>query len=171
MDSRCLRLSKSTPVGFEFDLLLSSLGITVSKVPNIAEREEQRLYELVAAQSGVARLSTRPHLFNLVTNYDPFAPTANDISTYGFVEAKKKTLIESLNIAVEAIHEGWGPGPGECYRVAFVKTPLEPALQGALLNWDIQVSYPYMISSIEVLILPRKPIPRSVSSLRKICSL
>jgi len=152
---------------FDLDKLLLDVGITTCMVSNIAKHEDQRSYEFVATPSCVASLSTRLKTFNIKIEYDPLVPAANNID--GHVVAKRKARVRLIENAVEAVREGWGPGPEESCRSAVEKAGSRTALQGALLYWDISVSDPCMLSPIHLLILSRKPIHRSLSISRIIC--
>lgn len=133
---------------FDLDQILRDSGITMKTVPYIVKNENQRSYELVVAMPCLDLLSKIPRDFRLVVNYDPFEPAVEDIRIHGIWEAKNRARISTLNNAAEAIRNGWGYGPGECYRNVIGKAGLVIALEKAILNWDIQVTYLHIYPSI-----------------------
>ena len=110
-------------------------------VPNIVEKDPRSSYDLVVATSRLSLLSEKLHDFEVVMNYNPFKPAEADVRIHGRYEADKIARVNSLNNAVEAIRNGWGPGPVECYQNAAKKVGLQTALEQSILNWDIHVSY------------------------------
>lgn len=158
---------KIPPKDFDLDKVLLDLNITVNMVPSIVEHEAPGSYELVVAEPCLGLLSSNLHGFKLAVGYDPFAPAEDDIRIHGIVEAKKRARVRSLSNAAKAIRKGWRPGAEECYRDATRKVGLETALERAILNWDIQVSYPHIVSPAHLLIPPRKPNLKSLSVLRE----
>lgn len=104
------------------------------------EHKDRGSYELVVATSYLHLLSEKFHDFQLVVDYNPFEPAEDDIRIHGICEAKYRARANSLNNAVNAIRNGWGCEPAECYRNATRKAGLRTTLERALLNWDIQVS-------------------------------
>ena len=131
---------ETLPEDFDLDKALSRSGITVNMVPNIAHKDRAS-YELVVAASRLHLLSRSYPTFILIADYDPFKPAEADIRIHGLEEAKKKARVSSLNNAVEAIRNGWGDGPAECYQNAARKAGLESALESSILHWDIKVSF------------------------------
>ena len=129
------------PKDFDLDQKLCSLGITVSMVPNIVEHQEQGSYELVATELGVRLLLLCYPDFKAITDYDPFEPAEAAIRIHGLEGAKQRARVSSLNNAVEAILNGWGDGPAECYQDAARNAGLESALESLILSWDIKVSF------------------------------
>ena len=117
-------------------------------IPYIVEHENAGPFEVIVATPRLDWLSEKFHDFKLVADYDPFEPVEEDIRTYGIREAKKRVRINTLNNAAEAIRNGWGYGPAECYRNAVEKAGLGTELEKAILNWDIQVTYPHTYLSI-----------------------
>ncbi|KAL2042895.1 hypothetical protein N7G274_004655 [Stereocaulon virgatum] len=130
------------PKGFNLDQTLSSSSITVELVPNIVEHKDQGSYELVATTSCLHLLSRSYPTFKVIKDYDPFKPAEADIRIHVLEEAKKRARVSPLNDAVEAIRNGWGDGPAECYQNAARKAGLESALESSILNWDIKQSNP-----------------------------
>ena len=167
----CLIPKGNLPNDFHIESALLGSGIIISMAPYIAEHKDHK-YELFVAQSCVELLSTRLQGFILDINHDPFAPAEDDVRIHGTVEAKRRARVNSLANSVEAIREGWGRGPEECYRNAVVKAGLETALERAILEWDIQVSHWHTCLKVHLLMSPRKPIRMFLMVSRKTsCSL
>ena len=133
---------------FDLDQVIQDSGITINMVPYIVKNENQRSYELVVAIPCLDLLSKVPPNFKLGVNYDPFEPAVEDIRIHGIWEAKNRARVSTLNNAAEAIRNGWGYGPGECYRNAIGKAGLVMALEKAILNWDFQVTYLHIYTSV-----------------------
>lgn len=125
----------------------------INTVPHIVEHKHPGSYELVVATPSLALLSQTFRDFRLVVNHDPFKPVAEDIRTHGIRDAKRRARINTLSNAADAIRNGWGYGPAKCYRRAIAKAGLGTELEGAILNWDIQVSYPHIFRTY-LLIIP-----------------
>lgn len=141
-------------------------------VPHITEHKHPGSYELVVATPCLDLLSEKSHEFKLAVDYDPFESAEEDICIHGIWETKKRARINTLNNAAEATRNGWGYGPAECYRIAISKAGLETELERAILNWDIQVSYPHIHLPTYLLIMPSIPTLRSLRNSRKTsCSL
>ena len=102
----CLIPKKILPEDFDLDTELSSLDITISMTPNIVERENLELYELVIAQACAELLSTKLHRFKINTKHKSFAPAESDIRIHGIVEANRRARVSSLRVAVKAIRKG-----------------------------------------------------------------
>ena len=113
-------------------------------VPYIAEHKHPGSYELVVATPCLDLLSEKSHEFKLAVDYDPFEPAEEDICIHGTWEAKERARINTLNNAAEAIRNGWGYGPAECYRSIISKADLGTELERVIMNWDIQVSDPHI---------------------------
>jgi len=168
----CLIPKEILPEDFDLDTELSGLGITTSMAPNIVEREDLGLYELVIAQACAELLSTKLHRFKINTKHKPFAPAESDIRIHGIVKANRRARVSSLRVAVKAIRKGWRPGTEECYRNVIAEAGLETTLERENLNWDIRVSHWQTVFLVQLLMLPRKPIHRSLRVSRKTsCSL
>jgi len=90
----------------------------------------------------------------MVVDYDSFELVDEDIRNHGIWEANKRARINTLDNAVEATRNGWGHKLAECYRIAICKVGFETELERAILNWDIQVSYPYIHLATNLLITP-----------------
>ena len=136
-------------------------------VPYIVEHTDPGSSKLVVATSCLDLLSERFRNFKLVVDYDPLEPAEEDRLIHRIWEAKKRARINTLNNAAEATRNGWGCGPAECYRSAIGKAGLEAELERAILNWDIQVSYPHIYLPKYLLITVSIPILGSLSISRK----
>ncbi len=121
------------------------------------EHKHAGSYELVVATPCLDLLCQKFQDFKIVVDYDPFEPAEGDIRIHGICEAKKRARINTLNNAAEVTRKGWGHGPAECYRSAIGKAGLGIELERAILNWDIQVSYPYIYLPTYLLITPSIP--------------
>ncbi len=139
----------------------------INTVPHIVEHKHPGSYELVVATSCLDVLSEKFQDFKIVVDYDPFEPADEDIRIHGIWEAKKRARINTLDNAAEATCNGWGHGPAECYRIAICKAGFGTELKRAIMNWDIQVSYPYTHLGTNLLITPSIPILESVRISRK----
>jgi len=126
----------------------------INMVPHIVEHKHAGSYELVVATLCLDVLSEKFQNFKIVVDYDPFEPADEDIRNHGIWEANKRARINILDNAAEATRNGWGHGPAECYRIAICKAGFGTELKRAILNWDIQVSYPYTHLATNLLITP-----------------
>ncbi len=136
-------------------------------VPHIVEHKHPGSYRLVVAIPCLDLLSDKFYDFKLVVVDDPFEPTEDDIRIQGIWEAKKRARINTLNDAVDATRKGWSYGVAEWYRKVIEKAGLGTELERAVLNWDIQVSYPHIYLPTYVLITPSILILRSLSISRE----
>ena len=139
----------------------------INMVPHIVEHKHAGSYELVVATPCLDLLSEKFQDFKSVVDYDPFEPAEEDIRIHGIWEAKKRARINTLNNAAEVTRNGWGHGPAEFYRRAIEEAGLTTELERAILNWDIQVSYPHIYLPTYLLITPSIPIPGYLSISRK----
>lgn len=126
-------------------------------VPYIVEHKDSGSYSLVVVTRCLDLLLGRFPAFKLNVDYDPFEPAQNDIRIHGIWEAKKRVQINTLIIAAEATRDSWGYGPADCFRSVIRKAGLETELERAILNWDIQVSYPHIHLLTYLLITPSIP--------------
>ncbi|KAL8903399.1 MAG: hypothetical protein Q9207_003945 [Kuettlingeria erythrocarpa] len=99
-------------------------------------------YRLVVATPCLEALSSSFRDFELVLNHDPFEPAEEDIRVHGIWEAKRRARTDTLTTAADAIRNGWGAGPAECYRRACENAGLKAALERAILGWDIRNAEP-----------------------------
>jgi len=122
-------------------------------VPNIEKRKDGRSYRLVVAISCLDLLSK---IFNdkLINPCNPFMPAEDDVRLYGTYEATKRARADSLFTAVQAIRVGREYGSAEYNRDITMEAGLGTALERAILNWDIQVSLPYLFLLAYLLISP-----------------
>lgn len=134
---------KILPQNFDLDRFLRESGITIDMVPHLVELKHTRSYRLVVATPCLEALA-RFNDFELVLDHDPFEPAEEDVCLYGIWEAEKRARMNTLTIGAEAIRNGWGCGPAECYRKVSEDAGLRIALERAILNWDIQVRYPHI---------------------------
>ena len=139
------------PEDFDLDRRLSSSGITVDMVPNIENHKHHGSFELVAVTRYLPRISKGLHEFQLEVDYNPSQPAEADVRIHGIIEAKRRAQVGFLSNAVKAIRSGWGTGPEQCYRDAARSSGLGAALERAILNWDIQVSYLHIYLSAYLL--------------------
>lgn len=139
----------------------------INMVPHITEHKHPGSYELVVATPCLDLLSEKSHEFKLAIDYDPFEPAEEDICIHGIWEVKKRARINTPNNAAEATRNGWGYRPAECYRSAISKAGLGTKLERAILNWDIEVSYPHIHLPTYLLITPSVPTLGSSRNWRK----
>ena len=135
---------KALPKNFDLDRSLTDAGIIINVIPHIAQHKRAGSYELVIATSYLDFLLEKFKDFHLVVDYDPFEPAEKDIRIHGSWEAKRKARTNTLKNAVEAIRNGWGQQPAECYREIIRQAGLEIELENLILNWDSQVSYSHI---------------------------
>lgn len=145
---------------FDLDRFLSKSGIMIHMVPHIVEHKHSGSYELVVATPYLDLLLERVqgHGFKLVVNHDPFKPAEEDVRIHGMWEAKRRARVNTLSNAADAIRNGWGYGPAECYRSVIAKAGLGTELERTILNWDIQVSYSHILLPLYLLMNPSIPI-------------
>ena len=148
------------------DRVLWDLGITIGIVPFIVEHKGPG-YKLIVATQYLGLLSERFRDFKVVVIHDPFEPAEEDIRIHGIWEAKERARTIILNAAAELIRNGWGDGSAEWIRGVIEEAGLGTELQRAILNWDIQVSYPYSYVPKYLLIMPSIPILGPLSISRK----
>lgn len=80
------------------------------------------------------------HACELHFDYDPTAPTREDILLHGILEATKRGLARFLRNAAYRIRSGWCQGYEGCCRDLARSNGLRVQLERALLTYDILVS-------------------------------
>ncbi len=140
----------------------------INMIPHIVEHKHARSYELVVATSCLDVLLKTFQDFKMIVDYDSFESTNENIRNHEIWKANKRARINTLDNAAKATRNEWGHKLAECYRIAICKASFETKLERAILNWDIQVSYPYTHLATNLLITPSILILESERISRKI---
>jgi len=110
---------------------LARIGLTVNAVPHIRCDKYGTSWDLVIAEPSISLLQLL-HGFTVDHNYDPTCRIDGEVRVFGALEAQRMARRRFLDAALDAITEGWGPGPAWCYRRLAILKGLAAQLESML---------------------------------------
>ncbi len=102
---------------------------TVYQIPYLRQHKH-KTFELVVAQSCILELQEAlGQRYNIERPDDLTLPNSGEVNVFGLQTAKEMANRRFLSNAVDAVSNGWGEGPGWCYRDAAKSSGLEARLE------------------------------------------